>query len=96
MDFIIVLHGSRAVKAFSSNMHVSVGAGLSAAAGPVGRVFEADVRAGSKGSGMSYTYSCSKGSNSSILHKTCTKSLIVSLVSKVCSKSLTSYRLFKL
>ncbi|KAG6470684.1 hypothetical protein ZIOFF_071761 [Zingiber officinale] len=60
-DFIIVLHGSRTVKAFSSNMHVSVGAGLSAAAGPVGRVFEADVRASSKGSGMCYTYSCSKG-----------------------------------
>ncbi|CAA6658705.1 unnamed protein product [Spirodela intermedia] len=36
-------------------------AGLSAAAGPVGRVLEADLRAGDRGSGMCYTYSCSKG-----------------------------------
>ncbi|XP_072982071.1 uncharacterized protein [Typha latifolia] len=61
MDFIIVLHGSKAVKTFSSQMHFSFGAGLSAAAGPVGRVIEADLRAGDKGSGMCYTYSCSKG-----------------------------------
>ncbi|XP_020109228.1 uncharacterized protein LOC109724715 isoform X2 [Ananas comosus] len=61
MDFIIVLHGSNAVKTFSSRMHFSLGAGLSAAAGPVGRVLEADLRAGEKGSGMCYTYSCSKG-----------------------------------
>lgn len=61
MDFIIVLHGPEAVKTFSSRMHFSLGAGLSAAAGPVGRVLEADVRAGNKGSGVCYTYSCSKG-----------------------------------
>lgn len=61
MDFIIVLHGSKAVKTFTSRMHFSLGGGLSAAAGPVGRVFEADLRAGDKGSGMCYTYSCSKG-----------------------------------
>lgn len=60
-DFIIVLRGSETVKTFSSRMHFSVGAGLSAAAGPVGRVFEADVRSGERGSGMCYTYSCSKG-----------------------------------
>ncbi|KAK1304091.1 hypothetical protein QJS10_CPB11g01498 [Acorus calamus] len=60
-DFIIVLHGSKSVKAFSSQMHFSLGAGLSAAAGPVGRVLEADLRAGDRGSGMCYTYSCSKG-----------------------------------
>ncbi|KAK7244749.1 hypothetical protein RIF29_39575 [Crotalaria pallida] len=35
--------------------------GASAAAGPVGRVLEADIRAGDRGSGMCYTYSCSKG-----------------------------------
>lgn len=63
MDFIIVLHGSNAVKTFSSRMHFSLGAGLSAAAGPVGRVLEADLRAGEKGSGMCYTYSCSKGND---------------------------------
>lgn len=61
MDFILVLHDSKAVKTFCSRMHFSFGAGCSAAAGPVGRVLEADVRAGDKGSGMCYTYSCSKG-----------------------------------
>ncbi|KAL5198413.1 hypothetical protein ABZP36_001925 [Zizania latifolia] len=60
-DFIIVLHDHKAVKAFSSRMHISLGAGLSAAAGPIGRAFEADVRASEKGSGICYTYSCSKG-----------------------------------
>jgi lipid-binding SYLF domain-containing protein len=62
-DFIIVLHDRKAVKAFSSRMHLSLGAGLSAAAGPIGRAFEADVRASEKGSGLCYTYSCSKGNN---------------------------------
>jgi SH3 domain-containing YSC84-like protein 1 len=61
MDFIIVLHDSRAVKTFCSRMHFSLGAGCSAAAGPIGRVLEADLRAGERGSGMCYTYSCSKG-----------------------------------
>lgn len=60
-DFIIVLHNTKAVKAFCSRLHISLGAGCSAAAGPVGRAFEADVRAGDRGSGMCYTYSCSKG-----------------------------------
>ena len=58
MDFIIVLHDSKAVKTFCSRMHFSLGAGCSAAAEPVGR---ADVLAGDRGSGMCYTYSCSKG-----------------------------------
>ncbi|XP_044464867.1 uncharacterized protein LOC123195279 isoform X2 [Mangifera indica] len=61
MDFIIVLHDLKAVKTFCSRMHFSLGAGCSAAAGPVGRVLEADIRAGDRGSGMCYTYSCSKG-----------------------------------
>ncbi|KAK4761847.1 hypothetical protein SAY87_029731 [Trapa incisa] len=63
MDYIIVLHDYRAVKTFCSRMHFSLGAGCSAAAaaGHVGRVVEADVRAGDRGSGMCYTYSCSKG-----------------------------------
>ncbi|CAN0901211.1 SH3 domain-containing protein PJ696.02 [Linum grandiflorum] len=61
MDFIIVLRDLKAVKTFSSRMHFSLGAGCSAAAGPIGRVVEADLRAGDKGSGMCYTYSCSKG-----------------------------------
>jgi hypothetical protein len=42
-------------------MHFSLGAGCSAAAGPIGRIAEADLRAGDRGSGMCYTYSCSKG-----------------------------------
>ncbi|KAL9376598.1 hypothetical protein Peur_030718 [Populus x canadensis] len=61
MDYIIVLHDFKAVKTFCSRMHFSLGAGCSAAAGPVGRVLEADLRAGDRGSGMCYTYSCSKG-----------------------------------
>jgi len=61
MDFIIVLRGPEAVRTFCSQMHFSLGAGVSAAAGPVGRVLEADLRAGDKGSGVCYTYSCSKG-----------------------------------
>ena len=60
-DFIIVLHGPKAVKTFTSRMHFSLGAGLSVAAGPIGRALEADLRAGDRGSGMCYTYSCSKG-----------------------------------
>ncbi|KAK7836933.1 sh3 domain-containing ysc84-like protein 1 [Quercus suber] len=62
MDFIIVLHDSKAVKKFCSHMHFSLGVDYSAAAGLVGRVLEADLRAGDRGSGMCYTYSCSKGS----------------------------------
>lgn len=60
-DFIIVLRTSDAVKTFSGNMHLSVGAGLSAAVGIVGRAFEADFRAGDGGYAACYTYSCSKG-----------------------------------
>ncbi|KAJ1378417.1 Zinc finger, FYVE/PHD-type [Sesbania bispinosa] len=62
MDYIIVLHDMKAVKTFCSRMHFSLGAGCSAAAGPLGRVVEADIRAGDRGAGMCYTYSCSKGS----------------------------------
>lgn len=60
-DFIIVLRTNNAVKTFSGNMHFSVGAGLSAAVGIVGRSAEADVRAGDGGYAACYTYSCCKG-----------------------------------
>lgn len=60
-DLIIVLRTKSAVETFSGNMHFSVGAGLSAAAGTVGRAAEADVRAGDGGYAACYTYSCSKG-----------------------------------
>ncbi|KAG0517523.1 hypothetical protein BDA96_09G096400, partial [Sorghum bicolor] len=60
MDFIIVLRGPEAVQTSCSRMHFSLGAGVSAAAGPVGRVLEADLRTGDKESGVCYTYSCSK------------------------------------
>ncbi|ESW19984.1 hypothetical protein PHAVU_006G171400 [Phaseolus vulgaris] len=60
-DFIIVLRTNDAVKTFSGNMHISLGAGLSAAVGVVGRSVEADVRAGDGGYAACYTYSCSKG-----------------------------------
>ncbi|CAL5393854.1 unnamed protein product [Camellia sinensis] len=59
-DFIIVLRTSGAVQTFSGNVHFSVGAGLSAAVGIVGRAAEADVRAGDGGYAACYTYSCSK------------------------------------
>lgn len=60
-DFIIVLRNSKAVETFGGNMHFSVGAGLSAAVGVVGRAAEADLRAGDGGYAACYTYSCSKG-----------------------------------
>ncbi|XP_008790050.1 uncharacterized protein LOC103707375 isoform X1 [Phoenix dactylifera] len=60
-DFIIVLRTKDAVKTFSGNTHLSVGAGISAAAGIVGRTAEADLRAGDGGYAACYTYSCSKG-----------------------------------
>lgn len=62
-DFIIVLRTIEAVKTFSSDAHLSVGAGLSAAFGIVGRTAEADLRAGAAGYAACYTYSCSKGNN---------------------------------
>ena len=61
MDFIIVLHDSKAMKTFCSHMHFSLGAGCIATAGLVGVVLEANLRAGDRGSRMCYTYSCSKG-----------------------------------
>ncbi|XP_071730093.1 uncharacterized protein [Rutidosis leptorrhynchoides] len=60
-DFIIVLRNSDAVRTFSGNAHLSVGAGVSAAAGVIGRAAEADFRAGDGGYAACYTYSCSKG-----------------------------------
>ncbi|KAL5576991.1 hypothetical protein UlMin_018690 [Ulmus minor] len=60
-DFIIVLRTNAAVKTFSSTAHLSIGAGLSAAVGIVGRAVEADFRAGDGGYAACYTYSCSKG-----------------------------------
>ena len=60
-DFIIVLRTVKDVKAFCSRVHFSMGAGVSAAAGPVGRAAEADIRAGDRGAATCYTYSCSKG-----------------------------------
>uniref|UniRef100_J3MEY1 FYVE-type domain-containing protein n=1 Tax=Oryza brachyantha TaxID=4533 RepID=J3MEY1_ORYBR len=60
-DYIIVLRNTDAIKTFSGNAHLSVGAGISASAGHLGRVAEADFRAGDGGYAACYTYSCSKG-----------------------------------
>ncbi|XP_047310526.1 uncharacterized protein LOC124914091 [Impatiens glandulifera] len=60
-DFIIVLRTHDAVKTFSGDVHLSLGAGLSAAVGIVGRTVEADMRAGDGGYAACYTYSYSKG-----------------------------------
>ncbi|XP_002976353.2 uncharacterized protein LOC9648677 isoform X1 [Selaginella moellendorffii] len=60
-DFIIVLRNDSTVKAFGGRVHLSIGAGVSVAAGPVGRVAEADLRTGDGGVAACYTYSCSRG-----------------------------------
>lgn len=60
-DFIIVLRTRDAVKTFGGEAHLSIGAGLSAAMGVVGRTAEADLHAGISGCSACYTYSCSKG-----------------------------------
>lgn len=61
IDFIIVLRTYDAVRTFCHDAHFSVGAGLSAAVGIIGRTAEADLRAGASGLAACYTYSCSKG-----------------------------------
>ncbi|KAG8385389.1 hypothetical protein BUALT_Bualt03G0038000 [Buddleja alternifolia] len=60
-DFIIILRTIDAVKTFCSDAHLSIGAGVSAAIGIIGRTAEADMRAGPSGIAACYTYSCSKG-----------------------------------
>ena len=60
-DFIIVLRNTDAIRTFSGKAHLSVGAGVGASACHVGRVAEADFRAGDGGYAACYTYSCSKG-----------------------------------
>lgn len=61
IDVIIVLRTNDAVKTFSGDVHLSLGAGLGAAAGIIGRTAEAGIRAGTGGCAAFYTYSCSKG-----------------------------------
>src|SRR6266446_9492937 len=56
-DFVIVLNNDRAVRAFSRDGNVTLGADVSAAAGPVGR----DIQAGVTPKAAIYTYSLSKG-----------------------------------
>jgi lipid-binding SYLF domain-containing protein len=56
-DFVIVLNNDDAVRAFSRGGNVTLGADASVAAGPVGRVAEADVTP----KAAIYTYSKTKG-----------------------------------
>ncbi|MGI9088601.1 MAG: YSC84-related protein [Chthoniobacterales bacterium] len=56
-DFVFVLNTGDAVRAFSRDGNVTLGADLSAAAGPVGR----DLQAGVTPTAAVYTYSRSKG-----------------------------------
>ncbi|CAN5523777.1 lipid-binding SYLF domain-containing protein [soil metagenome] len=56
-DFIFVLNSDAAVRAFSRDGNVKIGADVSAAAGPVGR----DLQAGVTPTAAVYTYSRSKG-----------------------------------
>ena len=58
-DYIIVLRNTDAIKTFSGNAHMSIGAGISASAGHFWRAAEADFRAGDGGYAACYTYSCS-------------------------------------
>jgi SH3 domain-containing YSC84-like protein 1 len=56
-DFVFVLNNDAAVRAFSRDGNVKIGADVSAAAGPVGR----DLQAGVTPTAAVYTYSRSKG-----------------------------------
>src|SRR5438270_13273331 len=56
-DFVFVLNNDRAVRAFSRGGNVTIGADVSAAAGPVGRTAEGAVAPTAE----VYTYSRSKG-----------------------------------
>ncbi|HET9418057.1 MAG TPA: YSC84-related protein [Chthoniobacterales bacterium] len=56
-DFVFVLNNRAAVRAFSRDGNVTIGADVSAAAGPVGR----DLQAGVAPTAAVYTYSRSKG-----------------------------------
>jgi SH3 domain-containing YSC84-like protein 1 len=56
-DFIFVLNNDAAVRAFSRDGNLKIGADVSAAAGPVGR----DLQAGVTPTAAVYTYSRSKG-----------------------------------
>jgi len=56
-EFVFVLNNNDAVRAFSRDGNVTVGADVSAAAGPVGR----DLQAGVTPAAAIYTYSRSKG-----------------------------------
>jgi len=56
-DFIFVLNNREAVRAFSRGGNITLGADVSAAAGPVGR----DLQAGVAPTAAVYTYSRSKG-----------------------------------
>ena len=56
-----MLRNTDAIRTFSGKAHLSVGAGVSASPGHVGRVAEADFRAGDGGYAACYRYSCSKG-----------------------------------
>ncbi|PKA64613.1 Carotenoid cleavage dioxygenase 8 like B, chloroplastic [Apostasia shenzhenica] len=60
-DYIIVLRTEDSIKNFCGNAHISVGAGINAAAGIVGRAAEADLHAGAGGLAACYTYSRCKG-----------------------------------
>ena len=56
-EFVFILNTNRAVRAFSRDGNLTVGADVSAAAGPVGR----DLQAGITPTAAIYTYSRSKG-----------------------------------
>lgn len=60
-DFMIIIRTKGAINAFAGNASVSLGAGMSIAAGPVGRTAEANVSAGDGGMAACYSYAQSRG-----------------------------------
>lgn len=62
-DYLITLNDDSAVKAFTSNTQLSVGAQLDIAVGPIGRSGAADLHASRSNGAIAaaYSYSCSRG-----------------------------------
>uniref|UniRef100_A0A6A7G0U9 SH3 domain-containing protein n=1 Tax=Hirondellea gigas TaxID=1518452 RepID=A0A6A7G0U9_9CRUS len=60
-DSVIILNTANAVKCFSGQGQIRLGADIGIAAGPVGRDINADIGVGTKGVAPAYSYSHSKG-----------------------------------
>ncbi|KAK9805137.1 hypothetical protein WJX72_001461 [[Myrmecia] bisecta] len=61
MDLLIVLRNRSALQAFCGSPHLGMGGNISLAVGPLGRQAEANMRLGTGGAAVCYSYSCSRG-----------------------------------